>query len=112
MTRIRLTMNRCADRDILADIIGKHRNEVFNLLLNEFDIRNYERCVREEGRAEGIAEATLELLEETGELPDSLRNLVMGQTDIDVLRRWHKLAARAGSIEDFEESIGIAGSRR
>lgn len=49
----------------------------------------------------------MELLEEIGELPLSLRKLIMEQTDLEVLRRWHKLAARAESIEDFEEKAGI-----
>ena len=61
-----------------------------------------------EGKAEGKAEDIVELLEEVGELPDALKNLIMGQNDIEVLRRWVKAAARAGSIEDFEEKTGLA----
>ena len=60
-----------------------------------------------EGRAEGKAEATIELLEDIGEPSPSLRKLIMEQTDLEVLRRWHKLAARAGSIEEFERASGI-----
>ena len=62
---------------------------------------------RAEGKAEGKAEATIELLEEIGEPPSALRKLIMEQTDLEVLRRWHKLAARAESIEDFERASGI-----
>ena len=61
-----------------------------------------------EGKAEGKAEDIVELLEEVGELPDALKNLIMGQNDIEVLRRWVKAAARADSIEDFEEKTGLA----
>lgn len=59
------------------------------------------------GIAEGKAEDTVDLLEEIGELSPSLRNLIMEQTDLEVLRIWHKLAARANSIEEFEEKAGI-----
>ena len=61
-----------------------------------------------EGKAEGKAEDIVELLEEVGELPDALKDLIMGQNDIEVLRRWVKAAARADSIEDFEEKTGLA----
>lgn len=60
---------------------------------------------REEGREEERAEAVIELLEEVGELPGALRQLIMGQKDIEVLRRWHRLAAKAQSIEEFEKAV-------
>ena len=66
---------------------------------------------RTEGRAEGItegkAEATLELLEDYGEIPEELRKIVMGQTDLNILKEWLKAAAKAGSIKEFEKAIGI-----
>ena len=62
---------------------------------------------REEGRAEGKAEAAMELLEDIGEFSDSLRNLIMEQTDDIVLQKWLKVAAKANSIEEFERSIGL-----
>ena len=31
----------------------------------------------------------------------------MEQTDLEVLRRWHKLAAKAESIEAFEKAAGL-----
>lgn len=66
---------------------------------------------REEGREEERAEAVIELLEEVGELPGALRQLIMGQKDIEVLRRWHRFAARAQSIEEFEKAVGIYSIR-
>lgn len=61
----------------------------------------------EEQRLYGRAEAIVELLEEVGELSPLLRNQIMEQTDLEVLQKWHKFAARAESIEDFEEKAGI-----
>ncbi len=60
---------------------------------------------REEGRTEGRALAVIELLETIGEVPQSLREKILGQTDTSVLSRWLKLAARAQSIEQFEKNL-------
>lgn len=64
-----------------------------------------------QGREEERAEAVIELLEEVGELPGALRQLIMGQKDIEVLRRWHRLAAKAQSIEEYEKAVGIYSIR-
>lgn len=55
--------------------------------------------------AEGKAEFIIDLLEEYGTVPDDLKEMVVGQTDISVLKRWHKLAAHVGSIDEFVEGI-------
>lgn len=97
----------CEKYDILKDILGKQRSEVFNLLLNESDVKIYERGLKTEGKAEGKAEDIIELLEDVGEVSDSLRYLIMPQTDLTVLSRWHKLAARTPSVEAFEKAIEV-----
>ena len=55
------------------------------------------------GRAEGI----IDLLAELGEPSSALEKLIMEQTDLEVLRRWIKLAAKAESIEAFEKAAGL-----
>ena len=67
---------------------------------------------REEGKAEGKAEVIIDFLNDIGELPDSLENLIMKQTDAQTLQKWLKLAARAGSIEEFEKTIGLISLER
>ena len=62
---------------------------------------------RLDGKAEGKAEDTIEFLEEIGEPSPALRKLIMEQNDLEVLRRWLKLAARANSIEEFEKAAGL-----
>ena len=116
---IGLAMEYCEKNDILADILGKHRSEVLNLLLNEFDVKSYENWIRnesrEEGRREGRGEGILlgkaygiiELLEDVGEVPDSLKGIIMEEKNPEVLKRWHKAAAKAQSIEEFEETAGL-----
>ena len=67
---------------------------------------------RAEGKAEGRtkerAEAVIELLEEIGEPSQQLREYIMEQTELEILRKWHRAAAKAESIEDFEQAVGLA----
>jgi len=62
---------------------------------------------REKGKAEDRAEAVIELLEDLGELSNSLKTYIMEQTDLEILKKWHKTAAKAESIEEFEQAIGL-----
>ena len=62
---------------------------------------------RKEGKAEDRAEAVIELLEDLGELSDSLKTCILQQTDLELLKKWHKAAARAESIEAFEQAVGL-----
>ena len=60
-----------------------------------------------DGRAKGKAEAVIELLEDLGDLSDSLKACIMEQTDLELLKKWHKAAAKAKSIEEFEQAVGL-----
>ena len=62
---------------------------------------------REKGKAEDRAEAVIELLEDLGALSDSLKTCIMEQTDLELLKKWHKAAAKATSIEEFEQAVGL-----
>jgi hypothetical protein len=31
----------------------------------------------------------------------------MEQTDLELLKKWHKAAAKAKSIEEFEQAVGL-----
>ena len=74
----------------------------FEMLLNKENLQGEVR-----GKTEERAQAVLELLEDIGEPSEMLRNYIMKQTDLEVLRRWHKIAARADSIKDFEQAVGL-----
>lgn len=58
---------------------------------------------KEDGKAEGKAEAVLEILSEYGEVPKDLKVEILSQTDLQKLSGWLKLAARAGGLEEFME---------
>ncbi len=60
-----------------------------------------------EGHREECQENILELLEELGEISDTIRETVVSQRDLKVLKHWHKLAAKATTITDWEAQITI-----
>ena len=63
----------------------------------------------EQGRTEGIAlgkaENVLELLSDLGEVPEELREQILGEKELDVLKFYLKKASMAKSIEEFQELI-------
>lgn len=66
------------------------------------DIIYYEREEADQNRA---VQDILELLEDCGEVSEELKNKIKVQTDKETLRRWHRLAARAESLEEFEAKM-------
>lgn len=56
---ISAAIDYCLDKDILSDILEKCRDEVFNMLLTEYDAKFHEKCLRQEERAEGRAEGQI-----------------------------------------------------
>lgn len=80
---ITAAIDYCIDKDILSDILEKCRDEVFDMLLTEYDAKFHEKCIRkeehEDGRAEGLAEGRL--LAETDIIVNAL-NHGMSETEI------------------------------
>ena len=99
----------------MADFLTKHKAELISVCLTEFEEKVFVKGIQEEGFEEGIIqgkaggfrEGIIELLKDYGALSETLSELIMTQTDLDVLKRWNKIAARAKSIEDFEERAGL-----
>ncbi|MBD5459359.1 MAG: hypothetical protein HDR26_00220 [Lachnospiraceae bacterium] len=70
----------------------------------------YERKAAAEEAAKEAAKETimndiLDLLEDYGEIPSGLKEKLETVNDADLLRKYHKLAARAGSLEAFMEKM-------
>ena len=62
---------------------------------------------REKAILTATAECVFDLLEEYGPLSDELRNVILGQQELQTLKNWQKLAARAGSVEEFVQRAGL-----
>lgn len=56
-----------------------------------------------EGLALGKAEGIITLLKDLGEVSEKLQRNIMEQNDTEVLDPWIRYAARAKTIEDFEQ---------
>ena len=121
----------CIDHGILSEFLRRHRSEVLGMLLEEFDVEKYERTIKEEGYEEGHASglreghanglreghasglqegqafAVLTLLEQKGIVPADIRERILSQRDVAVLKQWLLSASSAKDIETFREKTGI-----
>ena len=72
-----------------------------------------ERIIRDEGVEfgkqlgiiNGKMEDILELLEDKGEVPEKVKTEIFAETDLEVLKKWLRLAAKSETIEEFCKEI-------
>ena len=96
-------------KEEVAGFTDRIERREFTMLFENFeayDVQETRRVSRAEGRAEGRAEMVLELLEDKGSVPDALRERIMQERDLELLRKWHKAAAGAESVGQFLEATG------
>lgn len=62
---------------------------------------------REEAVIDTMVQGILDLLEDCGDIPDRVVKRLKETKDKATLKRWHKLAAKSNSIEEFEESMSL-----
>lgn len=125
-------VTECIQEGVLSDFLSAQRAEVVAMSIFEYNeeeelkkIRASEFSVgriegREEGRKEGIAEGRregiaegkagdiLELLMEFGNISERLYSIILQETDLELLKRWLKAAAKAGTLEEFMEKTGLS----
>lgn len=66
---------------------------------------------REIWERRGKAESVLEVLELYGQVPEYVRMRILKEDNIQQLSAWLKEAAKAESIEDFQEKTGLKEPR-
>lgn len=98
-------VDECIQEGVLKEFFAEHRSEVIEMGIFEYDARLHDQVLREEsrmeGKAEGKAEAVLELLEELEPVPKETRDEILSQKDMNILKVWHKAAAKAACLEDW-----------
>ena len=104
-----------SETDFEDDFVEKLQNTIRRIKSNrEMEERFiiFEEMLRDEraeGKAEGKTEAVLEMLLELmndlGEIPDELRNRIASEKDLETLKKWHRLAARSESLDEFLEKM-------
>ena len=60
---------------------------------------------RRDAKIEGKIEDVLELLEEFGGVPEEVKEMILKEIDLEKIKKWHKLAAKVNSIEEFVEKM-------
>ena len=93
-------VDECVEAGVLEFFLSKHRREVKNMVLTEFDEEKFLKMVREEERIENF----MSILSDLGEVPAEIKEQVKS-LDRDALKAWTKLAARADSMGEFLERI-------
>ena len=85
----------------------KVRPEVRVAYMRLDEIIYYERkdAAKEAAKAVQIR-SILDLLEDLGEVPSSVLERLQAESDAETLKKWLKLAARAGSMEEFAQKMG------
>jgi hypothetical protein len=73
----------------------------------EVALKKERRKERREGKIEGRIEDILEWLGQIGNVPEELEQHIKVQKDVDTLRTWLKWAARAESVEEFIDKVGM-----
>ena len=57
------------------------------------------------GKIEGKAEFILSLLSDLGDIPESLKEKILREKNLETLDKWFKIAIKAETIEDFLSQI-------
>lgn len=75
------------------------------MLFEEFDMKEYLKMERRDSFAEGKAESLLDVLEDKGEIPKILKQKIQSEKDVEVLRKWLKVATKVSTVSEFEEKM-------
>ena len=77
-------------KDEVADFTDRIERRDFSMLFENF---------------EAMAEGILKLLEDMGPVTEEVRKKILAESDLEILAKWLKKAAKAESIEQFESCI-------
>ena len=104
-----------SETDFEDDFVEKLQNTIRRIKSNremEERFMIFEEMLRDEraegqaeGKTEAVLEMLLELMNDLGEIPDELRNRIASEKDLETLKKWHRLAARSESLDEFLEKM-------
>ena len=90
----------CHIQETIRRIKGSRKMEERFMILEEM-LRDERAEGIAEGKVKGKAEAVLELLEDLGTVPEAVQNRIMNEKDPELLKKWHRLSARADTLDEF-----------
>ena len=95
-------IRECITEGVLKDFLEKHRAEAKEMSIFEYDQEKHMQQEREDawkgGLLQGKASAVITL-------PEALEQKIKDETDPDILDKWIRLAAKAGSLDDFKKNM-------
>ena len=98
-------VEECIQKDILKDFLLEQKVEVVAMSIYEYNEEYVRKVMHEDGYTQARVEAILELLAEYGEISKDLKERIEAETDLELLKKWLKSAAKVSSIEEFEKLI-------
>lgn len=108
-TAVDRAVRECISEGILRDFLLKNRAEAISMSIFEYDEEREKELLKkeylEEGNQSGKAESILTLLSELGEIPEKLKETICVQQDSEILKIWLRLAAKANSVEEFQQNM-------
>ena len=108
-------VTECIAEGILADFLRGQRAEVIAMSIFEYNeeevMRKLRKGEQEIGEIRGKAKSVLEVLELYGQVPEYVRMRILKEDNIQQLSAWLREAAKAESIEDFQEKTGLKEPR-
>lgn len=106
---VKQAVEECIEKDVLKEFLIARRAEVMNSILTEYNeeqvLADIGKEHYEDGLVDGIAGSILNLLEDYGVVSDDLRYTIQSETNLDILKKWLKLAAKAPSLEAFKQQM-------
>ena len=116
-------INDCITNHILEDFFRSRKDEVKKMTHLDYTWEKRERLIRMEEYADGEAagiqkgeaagirkgkiDSLMEILQELGDIPEVLQTRIESEKDLQFLTSWLKVAARADSLEEFQEKTGL-----
>lgn len=108
---VNLAITECIQEGILTDFLSHNRAEVLKVSIFEYDKEKEEKLIRKAefdyGKAMGLADGVISLLEEKGELSEEQRNNIRRETRLEKQTEWFKLAIKVDTIDEFFKKADI-----
>ena len=108
---VNLAITECIQEGILTEFLSHNRAEVLKVSIFEYDKEKEEKLIRKAefdyGKAMGLADGVISLLEEKGRLSEEQINSIRRETRPEKQAEWFKLAIKVDTIDEFFKKADI-----
>ncbi|MFR2604836.1 MAG: hypothetical protein ACLTAX_05990 [Waltera sp.] len=108
---VNLAITECIQEGILTEFLSHNRAEVLKVSIFEYDKEKEEKLIRKAefdyGKAMGLADGVISLLEEKGRLSEDQINSIRRETRPEKQTEWFKLAIKVDTIDEFFKKANI-----